>query len=638
MTESLQNSQEQETHKTETQETNIPNQEKKILGYKVEETRIKTNFTEDKEFPLLKVEEDIKNTTNQDELIKKKEDEITTYIRQQNCRAAIKHLDELQDLRKNITRTEIVAENKDGAHPASVLIRDARNVREGKLGAEAFKMQYLSALRSAQAVHQNAQNKGESIGTFSTPNLPDAFAKLDKALENSDQKQLQELTFKMINDDIVAPCEKAGIDDASARINKAKDLLSLEDEQFNIVTLSNVEGKTLVQAEVGLRDLTDQQREGYEKVQNDLEPYPKWFTVLPGWHQALVKKEIKQILNGKILSSQCSYLPGLRNIFEKTTGIIDDKGAIKTLNTVKHGGHMHAFSEDSKSNDYLRDMNAKQLQEWCGYDTSLHAVVLNTEFFLDKFDKKIVTSSRQKAMEHHWDITHAPLNIFRKITSSDHSAAINLINYVAGKTENDVIKNYLSSQSKYNKESLDKALKDDSENDPAVLRSAIDLKKGLDDRTYFDSNKDNLSIAAYTTNLVSNLDQAAKTGSDSKFADFPSTAGFIACKSGKDRTGVALLEITAKALADECGIGLAHARNLVINTYHQQMLSGSPNGGGSIGAYGLKKVPTSYGNPSELFPPTTSGNNIPTKGLIQKGLKMLSNPVKASENTNGVAR
>ncbi len=466
---------------------------------------------------------------------------------------------------------------------------------------------------------------------------------------------------------IVSACEAYCISNASKKLNIAKDFQNFNDKHGNISTISTVRGEggadqTVIESEIGLKGLTEAQKQAYAPILEGSTNKPSWYTSMSELEQKLCDKYAPVIIAGEhTLSSQLRKIPGMRNAFEKVTSIVETSAegpVVKTLHKSKHAGSLAAFPKDADSKQELCDLNAEQAQQWIGSDKRLHCNTFNSEFYLPftaglRRDPEIVKQTRNAMSKIKGKATNTAFNdlrIFGK--ASNYGGANDVIteisNGLGNNQEFNKIKSYLNSDT----EILEGAATNEikrlqtqgliSEKSAEILEKTIDLSQTIKTKSHswFSLDPENASLAISTkinqlANCISRLDSEDSTS----LHKIPKEEILNMCASGKDRTGVAEHDQSVNAISKITGISVEQLDEQLISSGHTSYFTGGVNtGGGSIGCYGTKAVSLPRSRQKDIHAIqelSANGNNLEilkTK-LFDKKYKRLntSNVVIASK-------
>ena len=185
-------------------------------------------------------------------------------------------------------------------------------------------------------------------------------------------------SFQTYLDNLVSFLENKGIKETLLKLNVSKDFQNFNDIHGDVVTITSLQGENMnyeiFEAEVALRGLTTKQIQEYNSIFEPDGRKPEWYKNMPTWEQELCKKYSYDIISGRhVISSQLRQIIGMRNAFEKITGIVDFNSAknlkLKILHKSKHAGCLASFSRHEGSRQYIANLNAEQAQEWIGSKT-----------------------------------------------------------------------------------------------------------------------------------------------------------------------------------------------------------------------------------------------------------------------------
>lgn len=519
---------------------------------------------------------------------------------------AIKSLERSRDLKNGIVTTL-----KSNINGVDILIRDARNVfDESNLSTESFEMQYLNIVRAAMDIVE-IERKPELKAQ-----IQDKARQFIENFYENNKDIKQTVVKKNVNDEIIEVVqflESQGIEDARNKLNVAKEFQNLKDKQANIVTISNIDHNgtsyALVEAEVGLRGITSEQKAEYEKIKNnynplgknnDLKSQPEWFQRLESWERELCHRNIDPLISGeRVISTQLRQIVGMKNAFEKITAIKENDSRSQNLEIIqvsKHAGTLASFTKDAKDNqgqaiagdEEKRDkeraritkLNARQAQEWIGSNKQLHCITLNSGPDLGTSADKVIVRSTAAAMAatggRETNLAYNALRVLGKANVLD--GVKNMISDISQNLKIDPeiakLQTYLqlkdkkgqkvtkigSSKEGYKIVSL---LVEKGKLSPEVgdiIKDTIALTKMVNkaDQTFrftLDVNNINADIATAQNNLMNKiakikLNAVAPLGTAKGLvlSKISAEESLTMCASGKDRTGFAQHDFTSRAV------------------------------------------------------------------------------------------
>ncbi|MGI4776066.1 MAG: hypothetical protein ACRYE9_04000 [Janthinobacterium lividum] len=582
--------------------------------------------------------------------------------------AAIRSLEQLRDLKNGIV-TEKLSPPSNQPKATPTLIRDARKVKDpAALSTEAFEIQYLNVIRAATDI-ANIEGKASLA-----QGLKDRAQEFVGSFHEENQALSQKDIAKKVNQEIIKviqSLEKEGIQDARDKVNVAKDFQNLKDDHSNIATISSIEhgGKkhTIIEAEVGLRGLTNTQKEEYIKVQKFYDPnnpeasknnLPKWFEQLRPFEKALCHRNLAAIIDGKhVLSTQLRQIVGMKNAFEKITAIKEENQEMKILHESKHAGTIASFArgDNTEARDSERARitaeSAKQAQEWIGKDRQLHCLTLNSGPNMGTETDKVIVSATVKAM-------NAPANKDNPVDNNSlakagraTNLAYNLLRMFGKANVYDGLKEIIEDVHGGLTASLDgkkpsKALNANTIEEmekksklgkeaAGILRDTVVIISMLNkaDRPFrLDLKNISADIIIAQTNLMdriakakSSTDQSQNKGLD--LNKITTEESLIMCASGKDRTGFAQHDASARKIQTAIGKGieLRDIDKQLLRSRHTASQAGSIHAGGaSLGAFGTKvdniqslpiqifsAIKNRFYNLKEIIEVSSAGNNLP---------------------------
>ena len=609
-------------------------------------------FNTDKESTLGVIQEFLQSTPKSptiapEDLGQYRRDAVTL-VSQGKFTEALQTLERLRDAKSGIVMQEIT---KDGV---PVIIRDARAakippVRE----TEAFEMQYLNAVRAGMDIAEIAGNSSlKEVLSAEATKFMQEFSE-NKGLS---QEELAGLLKKQIKN-LGKILEANGIPDAYKKLNIAKDFQNFNDKHSNIVTVSSIEHNgqkhTVIEAEVAMKGLTESQKKQYESILQSEGPKPSWYTAMPKWEQALCKKYASKIAAGEhVIPTQLRQIAGMKNAFEKITAI-SAGGELEILHTSKHAGTLASLARDKNARQDITDGNAEQAKEWIGPEKILHCNTFNSGPLGAGDDPEIVRSTK-KAMENvGGKETNTAFNSFRYSGfANDLKGTKDTLKMLAGSLpkdkEFDKIKSHLQPKGFFGRllrtgtaekeiQDLLSSKKIDSRT-VEILKSAIDLRRSVEkaDSLLRFGDAENASLATSTklnklTSALSDLESPPKG-----MAKLPPKEEILnMCASGKDRTGLAEHDQTAKAIATKIGAHILDIDKQLLASGHTAQQAGGINAGGAtIGCYGTKSenragIPVSRKENLEAIVEVTANSNK-IKGKSKLKEPRVTAPVKPS--------
>ncbi len=318
---------------------------------------------------------------------------------------AMRELEKARDARTGIELREI--------HPEEgvpILVRDARNCKkppDGPIrGPESDEIQYLSMIRGAMNIAEidgKPELRAELLGRASTFLAEFRKEKGDLPI-NLDERLAQEKKWaKELEGGVSAIAVwlgERGIDNARTKIDIAKEYQNLKEQHFNIATLSTVydsNGKPRVamEAEVGMKGVTDEIKAEYQKVKGGKGEELPWFKALAPYEKALVRENVDAFIAGEhVLSTWLLHGPGMKNAFEKITAVTaaddhDNENGLKVLDKSKHSGTLASVARDPDAREEITKKNIEQAKEWNGKGVDTHIVSLNSAVIGRSHDKVV---------------------------------------------------------------------------------------------------------------------------------------------------------------------------------------------------------------------------------------------------------
>ena len=573
--------------------------------------------------------------------------DAVTLVSQGKFTEALQTLERLRDAKSGIVMQEIT---KDGV---PVIIRDARAAKNPPVReTEAFEMQYLNAIRAGMDIAEIAGKP--AINTLlqrEAEKFMEEFSK-NKGLSQEELAGLLKDQIKNLGKIL----EENGIPDAYKKLNIAKDFQNFNDKHSNIVTVSSIEHNgqkhTVIEAEVAMKGLTESQKKQYESILQSEGPKPSWYTAMPKWEQALCKKYASKIAAGEhVIPTQLRQIAGMKNAFEKITAI-SAGGELEILHTSKHAGTLASLARDKNARQDITDGNAEQAKEWIG-GKKLHCNTFNSGPLGAGDDPEIVRSTKRAMENVGGKETNTAFNSFRYSGfANDLKGTKDTLKMLAGSLpkdkEFDKIKSHLQPKGFFGRllrtgtaeqeiQDLLSSKKIDSRT-VEILKSAIDLRRSVEkaDSLLRFGDAENASLATSTklnklTSALSDLESPPKG-----MAKLPQKEEILnMCASGKDRTGLAEHDQTARAIATKIGAPISDIdKQLLASGHTAQQVGGINAGGATIGCYGTKSenragIPVSRKENLEAIVEVTANSNK-IKGKSKLKEPKVTSPVKPS--------
>ncbi len=449
-----------------------------------------------------------------------------------------------------------------------------------------------------------------------------------------------------------------GIEKPFKDLNEGKDYQNFNYEQADIVTISEVKfavdgseiKETVIEAEVGLRGLTKDQKDEYQeiidaKTTGNYTKVPEWFKVLSENEKRFVEKYADKIIRGKYVHpTQLRRIAGIKNAFEKITAIYED-GKVNELHGSLHAGTLGSVSKDKAASEKIADDNFRQAKNFIGSKHILHPNTLNTKFLRIPFisrldaianDNRFISSIKSssslslKSGDQRRFYTNTAFNAFRRVPGASQYGGVELLfedifKNIELKDEGlkDKIESYLKPRGFFKKApAIDiRDLYDEikgSEEHPEIqdlLKIMLDISRHIKNAASFIDNESNnlyinlnLNLLAYkieklqeNPEIIEEHDYGLRRVKVEKILNM--------CASGKDRTGLSEHFQTAQAIIrhlvrkypdikDESLLDILHEQ--ILSSGHTGNMTGDPiAGGGSVGAYGTKEA-TGQGFPKKL--------------------------------------
>ena len=562
--------------------------------------------------------------------IKLKTREAQHLVANGNLTAAIERLDEIKDNKIGI----VWHESTDLGNGTKALVRDARNVSTDPAvlkqeAGEKYAMQLLNEVRGGLDLIDKSDLSQEA--------KDNAKEKLMYIAQNGmvDIDKLNDKSIKVFNTQMVSALESAGMEDASDKLNFAKEVSNFKDEHRHIVTLTVAEDKegarhTVAEAEIMLNGLTETQKQQYIVIANAPEGRESgvpWFDNMPKYKQDLLRDSAMDIASGKkIIPTQLlGDAVGIRNGYQKVTTIKGpQEQASKILSQTLHCGAPATKIKvvDKEQRQAIATENVKQLQSFAAPGTKVNLNILNSKTPGNARGENFIFDQLKKAKKETPNVssTAAPINKWRWLGGGrDTKQFQNTLSDIGGGLEErggakhvvEYLKNggsrfgnlietitfgaYKTTETKAKAEVAQLTV---GNPDLAKALGVAMECRNLADSTTLGSSSENVNLELTAKmNIITNSAKlkggALNKALPQKTIDkIPDNVDF--CKSGKDRTGYAQTKNTQLAVAAHLGIdpqSKLGQKNLVsqVAGNHTQEMAGVQ--GGTIGCHSIKTNP-----------------------------------------------
>lgn len=561
------------------------------------------------------------------------------FLTQGDFTKALEYLELARDCRSGIHSFSITNPDKN---LTPVFIRDARGCRiPAVLGQESFEAQIINAHRAAMDLVLIYVKGEEKISILEKQIQKMAINYLDKSErinlgkdnnnENS-QKELSQNTAQEIKK-IVELLEYHGIKDATKKLNIALGFQNFRDVHHNIVTLSSIkdqEDKTRVIAEVeiALKGLTQEQQTQYDDLIKSEE--------MSDLQKGLMTRYREQVFAGKhVIPTQTSTsIPAVRNAFEKTTMITDEKNILTEVLIDLAVATPACFIADNKNfRKNIVDANAKQVVNIARISAGRHDAIVHFNSLnsgpLGNENVKIAEESMNKANARFSATAFNGLRIFALANNliGAEDALHDFANCIEmepikpiDKETKAAIKAYKALQYHIRPQgflgrimrsiscpSFEEALKDLGTGKTslpvdfaAMLREAAALSNQIEQAsaTFRFSDRENLSLSLSTklndfTYSLRKLPIISQTDSVAEYFYFKKQPPFEiiigGCDESVDEKGLSLIDQSSQKISQKLGIDIAKSDEVLVSAGHTQFRAGSSiQGGGAIGCDGVK--------------------------------------------------
>lgn len=524
--------------------------------------------------------------------------------------AAIRALRYLSDINAGVQITH----TEDGK-----LIRDTGSANERSPRIEEnYLVHALNTLRATKTLIELAYSPDEEkvkgyyskIDTLAKNLVVDRYAESGINLSKNECLNI----LKEANDSALAMLKEAKVGKISHTregelLAVARHYASLDDDHPDIMTVIEVgEGNYYAQNSKKLCQLTDVQKTKYEDLPNQ-----EWFKSLPTWKQKLVEKYKDKIIGGKhLIPTQIRDIPGIRNGY--TTAILkcdNDFQKTEELYKFTQSGTVATFSSHKEiALENLQQLLDNSSQSFA--DKPLHFFTLNTNSRLDLLERECVTQTQKsvddiqakgrRVVKH----SNTPINMFRTFFGGDYNDLKQSLSNIASAIHDEsnilAVKNFLQGNAKYSDVALGEI-----ENEPEknFLSAAVELKRLINRYEGFlgkfyvlKDGVDNASLKVIRQFAVvqNQLQQLQSKNIDNPLLNIKGIQGeqvHIACKSGKDRTGLVTVALALDTIKGSVK-GVVEEKSLaqsLSSAGHIQYLASIS--GGVPGCIGVKSLPFS---------------------------------------------
>jgi hypothetical protein len=511
-------------------------------------------------------------------------------------------------------------ENKDGTYD---LVRDARFASQPNQDSNTSRL--ISCLNYARGVQRIINEEVETDQRTHYQGLLNNH--INTVIEK--YKKGEKIDTKEFNTELYSILHSAGIHgDIPKKITAISELLSLEDQQYHVSTITSAttsDGSTkyIVESDNMMLGITSAQLVQFKEIKRigdnpqeiaRLGSRYDWYKKLSHTQQKIILENIDKLIEGRVIPTQLrKILPGIRNAHAKTTSGYDPE--TKQMITIQETMHTGTVSFHGNGNKQeVATNNVAQLQTFAPEDKKVNLNILNSPANPTGIDKAIVKQARNAVKKLGGILSNTPFNWFRLISGNDNRGFESTLEKLGealkqkGAHYGD-ISSYLKTgkNEKKAKDELDKI------QDPKVKRAlehAMRAKKLMTSFHFiYDPKNSNLALVSEMKRLEFEMRKGALRQELGK--DVCQEIINTLCASGKDRTGAAETETTRKAVNDYLGYDIDHVHRenfeRQVAGQHTQVIA-SVNGG-SRGCHGIKSE-------THRSLPTDPYHEVP--GLYQK--------------------
>lgn len=587
---------------------------------------------------------------------KKMLDDANAALDENDFSTAIQKMDQLKDAKLNISWHE----SDDLGNGTKALVRDARYVtdktQELKHDAgEKYAMQALNVVRAGLSLLETdavdasiipAQREEAKAALMDV-----AKYTLNQVEAEGKTEALNGKSIKEINTYIAETLERYGVENATEKLNFAKEVANFKDEHKHIVTMTSVvdnkeQTKTVIEADIMLNGLTDSQQKMFEKIarlpenergkQMNNDPELAWYNDMPKYKRELMYDVAGDIATGnKVIPAQLlKDMPGMRNAYDKVTAVQHESGKDPLIVAdVLHSGAPATKVKLKNSNvneKALKEQqesivagNIEQLQTFIPDNQGVHLNNLTSETPLNIRGEDFIQKQSEKYSNKNekTEVISSPINRWRRLGGgrdqegfdntlknlgedlSNQESLKNTAKYLAEgdsrlmRVVSKVTFGLIPTNHQKATEELTGASTKLDDKAISVLKDAVSTKKNIHETTIF-ARDDNVNL---TVSAKMGIIKSTINNSEGPFKDFDlqkSKENFAAtvnfCKSGKDRTGQVMMETSYQAVSRELGvdpksdIGKKNKIGMVAGGHTQEMAGIQ---GGTTGCHSIKTNP-----------------------------------------------
>jgi hypothetical protein len=587
---------------------------------------------QDNKQKVIEFSDDYIRTNTPPESLKFTHSDIVDKIKNNNFAEAIRMFDQIKDSKLGI----VWSQSDDLGNGTKALVRDARNVTLDKEklkedAPEKYAMQILNQVRASIDLI-NIEKK-----YYPFEKTPIEKGLMDFAIKACDPNTIQTLpkTIKKHNYELIKLLENAGIKDVEKKLKFAKEVQNLKDEHFHIVTLTKAKDKdgkdyVVTEADIMLNGLTDTQKEQWKGIKDTKgTSYPtdvkgenmSWYNKMPDYKKILLRQVADYILTGnKVIPTQLiSDVPGIKNAYQKVTAItvIKEEGNIEPSKIISENLHCGTPATKIKlgtKDEQLKIVkeNIEQLQLFSNGKINLNILTSKTPF--DIRGENFINNQLESAIRGNNDVSISalPINRWRLLPGSGKKYQAfkdSLKNISSALKQHDEYKtkyqdiaiflkkggSIFNSNEKNARKQLEKLDKKSLEY--KFLEQAVTARSLMSGFDFLKRGNTNLKISAAMNNVYNYIN----LNSEIRDKLSPEKTQVTFCKSGKDRTGLVLINNTHEAVSNYLGIDpeseVAKNNLIVLGAGgHTGQIAGTQ--GGTPGCHTLKVNPE-FGLPKE---------------------------------------
>jgi hypothetical protein len=395
----------------------------------------------------------------------------------------------------------------------------------------------------------------------------------------------------------------------SAQLNLAKDFMNYEDEHFHIMTVSKItdgnKSSTVIEADIAVLGSTEAQKALLTEEQ--ISSTTGCFGDLPPFEQGLMREYMPKMQDALHVNPTqlAKHTVGLRNAYNKRTAAVqndlaaDNPLRIKYIHEILHSGTLASFVNSPEGKAIIARLTLEQIQA-LSPSQAIEILALNTDSTQNIAYDAVFGAERQVMEQIRAAITAVKADItldalqlntfgaklFPHITTGIEKIITDLAARIPANTQEQItMLGYLKNAPNSNFEAARAALvaiQDTlSADEYTMWECALTLKNNLPQPTLLIPD-----LAAMLSTLGHIINSSTTIPLEPEQQTALYRRQIVMCKSGKDRTGLFLLNATIKAIMRETGQSEESVVEALVRSGHAQLMPGMQ--GGTHGCEGIK--------------------------------------------------